>query len=262
MEIIWAVILGAVQGITEFFPVSSSAHLSLFPFIFDFKDPGLAFDIALHAGTFVAILVAFWDEWLGLLKGVLKKELNFEKKFSLYLILTTIPGAFFGYFFEEKAATVFRNPLLSALVLVLFGVLLVAVDKLTKKAESIEKADAKKAILIGFSQALALVPGVSRSGATITAGRALGFSREAAVKYSFMAALPIIAGATVFGLRDVEAAKFVSAPWVIGFFASLAASFWAIKFLTKYVKKHSFNIFLYYRIGLAALVVLLYFLRR
>jgi undecaprenyl-diphosphatase len=261
MEIMWAIILGLVQGVTEFFPISSSAHLSLFPYIFDFKDPGLTHNIALHAGSLLAIFVALRADWIALIKGAIKKGMNFEKKFIFFLVLTTIPGAFVGYFFEEQAATVFRNPLLSAFNLVFFGVLLVVFDRYTKRKQDVETMGPQKAIGVGLAQALAIIPGISRSGATITAGRALGLSREAAVKYSFMAALPIITGATVFGLRDISFNTLASPVWSLGLVASFASSLWAIRFLTKFVKKHSFEVFMYYRFGLAALVVFLYLVR-
>jgi undecaprenyl-diphosphatase len=261
MEIIWAIILGLVQGVTEFLPISSSAHLSLFPYIFSFSDPGLAYNIALHGGSLLAIFVALRRDWVELIKGALKKGLNFEKKFIGFLLITTIPGGLAGYFFEELAATIFRNPLLSALNLVVFGALLVLVDRYIKKTEEVEGMNPQKAFGVGLAQAVAIVPGVSRSGATITAGRFLGLSREAAVKYSFMAALPIISGATVFGLRDVTWGTLVSPVWSLGLIASFASSLWAIRFLTRYVKNNGFKLFMYYRFALAGLVVLLYFLR-
>lgn len=261
MNLFWAVILGGVQGLTEFFPVSSTAHLVLFPWIFKFSDPGLAFDIALHTGTFLAILFALKNDWVSLAKSVLDKKMTFERRLIVFLLLTSIPGAILGYLLEEKAKTVFRAPMIIAGTLVFFGVALWGVDKMTKKQEKIEKMNATSAFLIGISQAVAIIPGVSRSGATITAGRVLGFSREAAVKYSFMAALPIIFGATVFGLRNASVAEITSTNWVLGFLASLIASFVAIKFLLYYVKKYDFSIFLYWRLALAAVVIFLIFLK-
>lgn len=268
MNIFWSVVLGGIQGLTEFFPVSSTAHLALLPWIFKFDDPGLAFDIALHAGTFFAILIALSGDWMNLAKSVLTLRAesrspidNFNLKLIGFLLLTSIPGAVFGYFLEDKAQTIFRTPILIAGTLVLFGVILWAVDIYVKRQEKIEKMNPASALLIGLSQAIAIIPGVSRSGATIAAGRALGFSREAAVKYSFMAALPIIFGATVFGLRNVLVSEMISANWVVGFLASFAASFFAIKFLLSYVKKYDFSIFVYYRVFLAFVILLLIFLR-
>jgi undecaprenyl-diphosphatase len=253
--------LGIVQGMTEFFPVSSSAHLSLAPWVFNFTDPGLAFDIALHAGTLVAIIIAFFVDWKVMAKALLLKESSFEKKMILFLVITSVPGAIFGYLLEDKAATIFRAPLLTASVLLFFGLVLLLIDKYLPAKGEIESMNVPKSFLIGISQALAIIPGVSRSGATITAGRALGFTREAAVKYSFLAAMPIIFGATVYGLRRVAFSDLTSATWVAGFFAALLSSLWAMKFLLKYVQKHNFNIFVWYRIVLALVIILIYVAR-
>lgn len=258
MNLFWAIILGITQGLTEFFPVSSSAHLAIFPWMFKFPDPGLAFDIALHAGTFFAIIIAFFSEWKTIAKAVFIKETSFEKKLAGFLIITSVPGAIFGYFLEEQAKTIFRNPLLIAATLVLFGFVLYGVDRIQKKAEDMKNMNFVKALLIGLSQAIAIIPGVSRSGATISAGRAIGFSREAAVKYSFLAAMPIIFGASIFGLRKVSPADLFSVNWIAGFIAAAVASFFAMKFLLSYVKKNDFGIFLWYRIALAVIIVVLF----
>lgn len=257
MNFFWAIILGVVQGLTEFFPVSSSAHLTLFPWIFKFEDPGLAFDIALHAGTFFAILFALMRDFLAMAKSFFKKESLFEKKLIGFLALTSIPGAVFGYFLEDQAATTFRSPLLVAFTLLAFGMILWFVDHKIKKNEKIEKMTAKKSFFIGLSQALAIIPGVSRSGATITAGRALGFSREAAVRYSFLAALPIIFGATAFGLRNVSFSEFTSTSWILGFLSAFISSFLAIKWFLVFSKKKNFDTFVYYRVTFALVIIFL-----
>jgi len=261
MEIIWASFLGIIQGLTEFFPVSSSGHLTALPWIINFRDPGLAFDIALHAGTLVAIILALKTDWITLTKSLFDKKAQSEHKLIGYLAITTIPAFLAGYFLETKAETIFRSPLLVAATLSVFGAILWAVDTYLGQKDEIDKMDPKKALLVGLAQACAIIPGVSRSGATVTAARALGFSREASVRYSFLAALPVIAGATVFGLKDVPLAELTSSAWLFGFAASLIVSFWAIKFLTKYVTKHNFNIFVFWRFGLSALIILIYLAR-
>lgn len=261
MNIYWAAILGVIQGITEFFPISSSAHLSLTPWIFNFTDPGLAFDIALHAGTLIAIIIAFWLDFRVMAKAFFVKETSFEKKMVYFLVITSVPGAIFGYLLEDKAATIFRTPLLTASVLLIFGLVLYAVDKYLPAKEKIEKMNAPKSLLIGFSQAIAIIPGISRSGATITAGRALGFTRETAVKYSFLAAMPIILGATVYGLRKVALTDLTSLTWLVGFGTALVSSLWAMKFLLKYVQKNNFNVFVWYRIALALVILIIYLAR-
>lgn len=253
--------MGIAQGLTEFLPVSSSAHLTLLPWLFGFEDPGLAFDIALHAGSFAAILVALRSDWVGIAKGLGRPGRTFEKRLALFLVVTSVPGAVVGYLLEDQAATVFRHPLLVAATLAAFGVVLWAVDRFIESADPMESMTGRRALLIGLAQAFAIVPGVSRSGATMTAGRALGLSRESAARYSFMAALPIIFGATLFGLRDVSFAAMLKADWVLGFVTSAVSSFFAMRLLLAYVKNRSFAVFLHYRLALSAVVVAVAILR-
>jgi undecaprenyl-diphosphatase len=261
VQLLWAGVLGLAQGLTEFLPVSSSAHLTLLPWLFGFEDPGLAFDIALHAGSLAAILVALRQDWIDLARGLVRRGGTFEKRLAVFLVVTSVPGAIAGYLLEEQAETVFRSPMLVAVTLVAFGLVLWAVDRFIQRAEPLESMTGVKALLIGLAQALAIVPGVSRSGATMTAGRALGLSRESTARYSFMAALPIIFGATIFGLRDVSFASMISADWALGFGASAVSSFFAMRLLLAYVRKRSFAVFLYYRLALSALVVAVAILR-
>lgn len=257
MTIFWAIILGIVQGLTEFFPVSSSAHLTLLPKIFNFPDPGLSFDIALHAGTFFAILWLFKDEWLKLFRAFFSKAATFEKKFVWFLIATSVPGAIFGALLEDKAKTVFRSPYLIILTLIVFGGVLYLADRMIEKRKEFEKLTLRDALVIGFAQAAAIIPGVSRSGATITTGRLLGLSREVAVKYSFMAALPVIFGAAVFGLRHATANELLSANWIVGFIFAMVSSFWAMKFLVKWVKTKTFDLFVWYRVIFAIIAFII-----
>jgi undecaprenyl-diphosphatase len=269
MTHVWAVILGLVQGATEFLPVSSSAHLLFIPQIFHLKDPvldSLAFDIALHAGSVLAILVALWADWLGLLRDALARPVSeaaaakrlWAWKLIGFFLLTSIPGAIFGVIFENQAEGVFRmHAVLTAASLIVFGLLLWAVDRFTDRQEPIESMTWVKALLIGLAQAVALVPGVSRSGSTVTAGRALGLSREAVAKYSFMAGLVIIAGAAVFGLRHVHPSELLSTDWVLGFIAAALSSFAAIKLLLAFVRGHSLAAFMYYRVAAGALLLVL-----
>jgi undecaprenyl-diphosphatase len=277
---VWAIVLGVVQGLTEFLPISSSGHLALLPWIFGIKDPvlsSLSFDVALHAGSAVAILIALWSDWMEILRSVIgrprpqrtshrdtapadleldpMREPKFARLFLGFLLLTSVPGAVFGVLFESKAETIFRNPVNVAVQLIVFGILLWAVDKYVRRAEPIGQMNWWKSLTIGFAQALALMPGVSRSGATITTGRALGFSREAAAKYSFMAALPIIAGAAVFKLKDVPVGELLSMTWILGFLAAVISSVLAMRWMLGYVRKHSYAVFMWYRIVFGVLVL-------
>jgi undecaprenyl-diphosphatase len=260
---VWAVILGLLQGLAEFLPISSSAHLTLTPWMFRLTDPVLAslqFDIMLHLGSAVAVLAALWADWRALAVGAVRGD-AFSRRLAGFLVVTSVPGAIFGALLEEKAATVFRSPLVVAVALIVMGIVLYLVDRLVRREEPFDTLSWTRAAVIGLAQAAAIIPGVSRSGATMTAGRALGLSREATARYSFMAALPIILGAGLFGLRHVPVSTLVSTDYLLGFFAALVSSVLAMRWMLGYVKHHSFAIFTVYRIVLGVVVIALYFVR-
>jgi len=272
---LWAAILGIVQGVAEFLPISSTAHLKLVPWVFGIQgsyaflanaQAAQAFDIALHAGSAVAILIALWSDWRKLVTDAVARHRP-ALRFIGFLLLTSVPGAIFGVLLDKKIevysspADFHWAPLVVGLALILFGVLLWAVDRYTARAQPLEKMNWLRALLIGLAQAVALIPGVSRSGATMTAGRATGLSREAVAKYSFMAALPVIAGAALFGLKDVPLSTLFSPDWVIGFVASLASSALLMRWMLAYVKRHSFAVFMWYRIALGVAVIALFLVR-
>jgi undecaprenyl-diphosphatase len=262
--LVWATILGLVQGLAEFLPISSSAHLTLVPWVFGFQGAypvlsSVQFDIALHAGSALAILIALWGDWLLLAKGVAKREPT-QMRLAGFLLLTSVPGAIFGVLFEDQIQTVFRAPWLIGCTLIAFGVLLWAVDHFATREDPFEKMSWSRAAWIGLAQAAAIVPGVSRSGATMTTGRFLGLSREAIAKYSFMAALPIIAGGAVFGLRH-SAGDLLTPEWVIGFVAAFGSSLVLMRWMLSYVRKHSFSIFMWYRVALGLAVIALFLIR-
>ncbi len=261
---IWqAIILGLVQGLGEFLPISSSAHLVLAPWFLQFTDPGLAFDAVLHLGTLFAVLTYFWKDWLeilGLAFGVKKDGNNYNKKSLWILVLATIPGALAGYFFESQAETIFRSPLVIAFTLSFVGLLLFLADKYAKHKKKLKEISWKESLVIGLAQALAIVPGVSRSGATITAGLFSGLSRISAAKFSFLLSTPIILGASLFKLPDLWKSGLGVSFWV-GLLVSAVSGYLAIKYLLKFVKKASYKIFFWYRLILASLIILVYFLR-
>jgi len=286
VSLVWAAILGLVQGVAEFLPISSTAHLKLVPWVFGVQglpfltDTGMAtaFDIALHAGSALAILIALWVDWKLLAEGAIRRERP-ALRFLGFLLLTSIPGAIIGVLFDNQIEvfsspermvngvlvpstdTFHWAPLLVGVVLIAFGVLLWAVDRYTPRKQPLEKMNWLRALLIGLAQAVALIPGVSRSGATMTAGRATGLSREAVAKYSFMAALPIIAGAAVFGLRKVPLALLVSPEWIIGFVAAFVSSVLLMRWMLSFVKNHSFSVFMWYRVALGIGIIALFFIR-
>lgn len=321
-----SLLLGVVQGIAEFLPISSSAHLVILPYLFGWSWSGLTFDVALHFGTLFAIIIFFWRDWLIILKsglsltkipikrnyhpslklwtagestnqghtatvshlaGVPPKadrqyhlrgdERNYESKASqtindqlstinypkhlLWMILlATVPGVLAGYFLEGQAATIFRSPLLIAVMLAVFGIIIWLIDKYSKKGIQLSVIDYRSALLIGLCQALAIIPGVSRSGATMAAGRIIGLDRQSAARFSFLLSAPIIFGSAVFEARHLTV-EMLNTSLILAFLASAIFGFFAIKYLLKYLEKGGFGIFAIYRLILAIVVIAVYLVR-
>ena len=255
-----AVVLGLIQGLTEFLPISSSAHLSLAPVLFGWQDPGLAFDVALHFGTLVAVLWYFRREWAALVTAAIdiartRRIDTVEKKRLMFLILATIPGAIGGLLLEEKAETVFRNPMLTAVALIVMGLILWLVDRVASQERPLDRMRWVDALLVGTAQVVALIPGVSRSGSTITASRALRFDRQAAAVFSFLMSMPITAAAVVFKGSEVIGNGDFNVPVVAGILAAAVSSWLAIAVLLRYVSKHSYGVFALYRVLLGIFVI-------
>jgi len=262
------VILGLVQGLGEFLPISSSGHLILIPWLFEFPDPGLAFDVALHAGTLIAVVAYFWRDWLEIFSAAAKRGANgknetenkYNEKTLWMLVIATIPGVIVGVLLEKQAATVFRNPLLVAFNLFVMGAIIYIVDRYSKKDRDVAGVKVVDSILIGLSQAIAVIPGVSRSGATITAARALGLNREAAARFSFLMATPIILGATIKELPKLLDAG-IDMSIIIGVTVAAIAGYLAIKYLLIFIQRFGYQIFFWYRLALAIVVVLFHIAR-
>ena len=261
MDILQAVILGLVQGLGEFLPISSSAHLVLTPWLFGWPDQGLAFDVALHLGTLVAVVAYFWRDIIELLICGLFQPRSLDGRLFWYLIVASIPGAVFGYLLENQAATVFRSPLLIALTLTLMGIGLWLADRKGRKSRDMEDITLMDSIIVGISQALAIIPGVSRSGITMSTGLLTGMKRETAARFSFLMSVPIIAGAALLKVPDLQPADF-SLAFILGVLTAAVVGFLAIRFLLQYLRHGSYLLFTWYRILLAALVVAVFFLRR
>jgi len=263
MTLAQAAILGVVQGLTEFLPVSSSAHLALFPWVLGWKDPGLAFDVALHWGTLIALLIYFWREWMKLAAGVLRaigrRQMNDETVLVGKLIAGTIPAAIAGVLLEDYADRVLRAPWIIATMLAVVGIVMWIADRRAKSGDANATPGWGAAIAIGCAQALALVPGTSRSGITMIAGLAAGLPRPAAARYSFLLSAPIIFGA---GLKELP--KIVHgdpATTLVGLVAAAVSGGFAIAFLLRYLSRGSFVPFAVYRLALAAFVVVLMVVR-
>lgn len=265
-----AVILGIVQGIGEFLPISSSAHLIIVRWLFDWdpiiqqsgKNIDIALDVALHVGTLIAVLIYFFHDWVQLISNGLTKGLqNKEGKIFWYLVAATIPGGIAGLLLESKIETLFRSqPLIIAAGLAIMGILLYYIDKKTPQIITFEEITFKQALFIGTSQALALIPGVSRSGITMTIARLLGFSREAAAKFSFLLATPIIAGAALKHAPDIMY-NMTNPLFLVGILTSAIVGLFCISFLLKYLQKNNFAIFAVYRLAMAALIIIVYIVR-
>jgi undecaprenyl-diphosphatase len=258
-----AIVLGVVQGLTEFLPVSSSAHLALTPWLLGWDDPGLAFDVALHLGTLVAVLWYFRTEWLQLIAAawriVQTRRISSDaERRVVFLIVGTIPAGIAGLVAKDWAETVFRAPALTAGALIVMGTLLWAADKWAPAARGLDTLTWRDALLVGLAQMFALVPGVSRSGSTITAGRALGLDRQSAAVFSFLLSLPITVAATIVKVPDALAEHGLSVPLVAGVISAAISSWLAIAVLLRYVSRHSYGLFALYRwvLGLVVFGVL------
>jgi undecaprenyl-diphosphatase len=254
-----AAILGTIQGLTEFLPVSSSAHLTLAPWFFGWNDPGLAFDVALHMGSLLALLIYYRKEWLEIINGAIGGDPRGRRMLGL-LIAASVPGAILGLLFEKQAETVFRSPLLIAGALALLGLALWFFDLVSPQKRDLDQIRLGDALLIGVAQAFALIPGVSRSGATITVGRILGIERQDAANFSFLMSAPIIAGAGLLKAHELLHSGMTGA-LTAGFVFSAVFSLAAIAVLIAYVRNRTYQVFAWYRIALAIVVVAIYFMR-
>jgi undecaprenyl-diphosphatase len=255
MTISNAVFLGLLQALGEFLPISSSAHLALFPFFSGEAYQGLTYDVALHLATLIAVVCYFWKDLLKLIKSGLTAPKTQEGRLFWYIGLATVPAAIFGYFFQNAAEHAFRSPVMIAVMLIIFAGFLMFADSFSAKIKQHRRVFTLGTVmLIGCAQALAIMPGVSRSGATITAALLLGFSRERSAKISFFLAMPIIAGAAVLKLKDVALSE-INAAFIAGFLAALTGGWLVIKFLMKYLQTHTFDLFVYYRWVLGAVII-------
>lgn len=265
-QIFQSVILGLAQGLGEFLPISSSGHLVIIPWLFNFSDPGLAFDVALHAGTLIAVLAYFWRDIIEIVGLVFVEEkirngaerINYKKNTLWLIILATIPGVLAGYFLEDQAETIFRHPLLVAMALAIAGWILYLADKYMRHRKDMGVISWKESLIIGLSQAVAIIPGVSRSGATITAGLFAGLDRRSAARFSFLLSAPIIFGATFLKLPFLLK-EGISWPIIVGIAVSAVSGYLAIKYLIKFVERTSYKIFFWYRLLLALLIVIVYY---
>lgn len=261
MTVIQAIILGIIQGLTEFLPVSSSGHLLLGHHFLGVNETGLAFDVALHIGTFIALIIFFYKDIFQLVLGIFGK--SEMKRLAWLLVFATIPAVVGGFLLQDLAESSFRSPALVAINFIWVAGLMLAAEhyaKNKKKRTELNEVTAKQGMTVGFAQVLALIPGVSRSGSTITTGIFVGLDRVSATRFSFLLSIPITFGAIVKVLASHEAISQISAEktvFLIGILSALLSGLVAIRFLLRYLSKHSLAVFAYYRIVVGVIVLLL-----
>ena len=264
MNILHAIVLGALQGFAEVLPISSSAHLILVPWLLQWPESGLTFDVALHLGTFISLVFYFRrdirDLSVAFLDALTCRSLDTPaRRLPFLIIAASVPAAAVGYLFEHQLEAIFRsNSLLIASVLIVFGIILGIADIAGRKRLALDEVKPASALTIGLFQCLALIPGVSRSGITITAGLMLGFTRESAARFSFLLSLPIVAGAALLkslhlATHGIPAGE--GLPMLVGILVSAVTGYISVAFLLKFVQKHSISPFVWYRVIAGGVVI-------
>src|SRR5712692_4106330 len=263
MTIFQAIIYGTVQGLTEFLPISSTAHLILLPWAAGWPDPGLSFDVALHLGTLVALLIYFRADWIALIGSALGtirgRTQAPDARMVMFIIVGTIPGAVAGALFEHKVEDALRAPQVIALMLIALALVLAVAELIGQRKKSLDEISWSDAITVGIAQAPTIVPGVSRSGVTITAGLFRSMKRDTAARFSFYLSTPIIGGAVAKKTLDIlksGAGLEQLTPFIIGIAASGIVGYVSIAFMMRYLQTRSTFLFVYYRIALGLAVYL------
>src|SRR5208282_286263 len=281
MPLYQAIVLAIVQGLTEFLPVSSTAHLWIVPWILKWKDPGLTFDIALHAGTLIAVLGYFWRYWLEMIKMVLGiggdiasaaasggapakagsiTLLGENRKLFWYLIIATIPGGVAGWLFERAADEQLRSPFVIGPALIVVGLLMGVGERVGSEDHDLGQVSLLDSIVVGVAQGFAVIPGVSRSGSTMTAGLFRGMNREAAARFSFLLSTPLIAGACLkkgWEIHHTGLPADMRMPFLIGIIVSAVVGYAVIAVLIRYLERRTFTIFVVYRVILGVILLAL-----
>jgi undecaprenyl-diphosphatase len=277
--ILAAAVLGLIQGLTEFLPVSSSAHLILVPWLLGWKSEGLFFDVSLHIGTAIAVLAYFWSDWMALARETIhglvegKPFANDQRRLAWLLVVATIPAMMVGLVFEKSVEERLRSPLVTVVTLIGIGVLLYFADRRGNRDRTLKNLGLRDSIWIGMSQALALIPGVSRSGITISTALLRDVDRPAATRFSFLLSTPVIVGASLLEgwhfvktlrhpVLSQEALLTTRHPWIVlavGIATAAITGFFCIRYFLRYVQTNTFFPFVVYRIALAGIVLLFYF---
>jgi undecaprenyl-diphosphatase len=265
VDLFKAVFLGLLQGLTEFLPISSSAHLRIFPELLGWEDPGAAFTAVVQIGTELAVLLYFrrdiWRIGSSWGRSLFRRELRGEHdaRMGWFVIVGSVPIVLLGIAFKDVIERDFRNLWVIGTMLILFGVVLGVAEKVGRKTQSIERLNMRDAVLLGLAQAAALIPGVSRSGSTISMGLFLGYEREAATRYAFLLAIPAVVGAGVFELPEIPGGhyEYGVTPTIVATVVAFVVGYAAIAWLLRYVSTHSYAPFIIYRIALGGLTLAL-----
>jgi len=276
MPLYQAIVLAVVQGLTEFLPVSSTAHLWLVPWLLKWKDPGLTFDVALHAGTLLAVLAYFWRYWVEMvllgfgLGGAARQsgnpsrsareDLSQNPRLLWYMAIGTIPAALAGWRFERAAEEQLRSPIIVGVALIVIGLCMWAGDRLGKRERDLGHVGLLDSLLVGVAQALAVIPGVSRSGVTMTAGLFREMKRETAARFSFLLSTPIIAGAALkkaMEIRHTGLPHEMRLPFLGGAIVSALVGYLVIAVLIRYLERRTFKVFVVYRVVLGVILLVL-----
>ena len=279
MPLYQAIVLAIVQGLTEFLPVSSTAHLWLVPWVLKWTDPGLTFDVALHAGTLVAVFLYFWRYWLEMIKLVLGMGgasagagaagnvpakagsitlLGENRQLFWYLVIATIPGGIAGWLFERAADEQLRSPFIIGTSLILVGLLMGVGERVSSQQLGLSQVGLLDSLTVGVAQAFAVIPGVSRSGSTMVAGLFRGMKRETAARFSFLLSTPIIAGACfkkAWEIHHTGLPADMRMPFLLGIIVSAVVGYAVIAVLIRYLERHTFTIFVVYRVILGVVLL-------
>ncbi|MCW2815739.1 MAG: Undecaprenyl-diphosphatase [Nocardioides sp.] len=263
-DVLQAVVLGVIQGLTEFLPISSSAHLRIYPELFGWGDPGAAFTAVIQIGTELAVLIYFRKDIVRIvsmwLRSLVKPELrgHLDARMGWFIIVGSLPIVVLGVLLKDVIERDFRNLWVIATALIVMGLVLGLADRLGRTDKEIKQITLRDAVLMGGAQAMALVPGVSRSGATLSMGRALGYDREAATRYAFLLAIPAVVGAGIFELKEIGGDNpYGWGPTLVATVVSFVVGYAAIAWLLRYVSTRSYTPFVLYRVALGAATLLL-----
>ncbi|MET1063102.1 MAG: undecaprenyl-diphosphate phosphatase [Aeromicrobium sp.] len=265
MDFFRAVVLGVIQGLTEFLPISSSAHLAIFPRFFGWDDPGASFTAVIQIGTELAVLIYFWRDIVTIASGWLRGLVSADARTALewrmgwFVIIGSVPIVILGLLFQDTIKHEFRRVAFIAVALIVFGLVLGLAERVGRKTRAIEELTLRHAVLFGLAQACALFPGVSRSGGTISMGLFLGYERRAATRYAFLLAIPAVLGAGIFNLKDIPGGEnaYGTGPTIVATVVSFIVGLAIIHWLLEYVSKKSYAPFVIYRVTLGVLVLVL-----